>query len=109
MVAPFQQAGAPNGSTLMQNSAAAITALREKFATNRIWFSEPTCKKADAVLDEMLEIHNRFNIIARGGTGKPEDVNSKAWGESWDRVKDQLPGLRGALETDFRTILGVEN
>jgi hypothetical protein len=109
MVAPFQQAGAPDGTTLMHNSAAAITALSEKFAANRIWFSEPTCKKADAVLNEMLEIHNRFNIMARGGSGKNREVNTEEWVKSWDRVKDQLPGLRGALEADFRTILGVEN
>jgi quinol monooxygenase YgiN len=109
MVAPFQQAGAPDGTTLMHNSAAAMRTLSEKFAANRIWFSQPTCKKADAVLNEMLEIHNRFNIMAGGGSGKNREVNTEEWVKSWDRVKDQLPGLRGALEADFRTILGVEN
>jgi hypothetical protein len=109
MVAPFQPVGSPDGSALMVASGTAINSLRDKFAANRIWFSEQTCQRADAVLAEMRGIHNTFNIVARGGTGRPQDVNTQVWGQSWQRVQDQLPGLRGALETDFRAILGVEN
>jgi hypothetical protein len=109
MVAPFQPVGGPDGATLMAKSATAINSLRDKFADNRIWFSEPTCQKVDAILAELRGIHNTFNTVARGGTGRPEHVNTEAWAKSWERVQQQLPGLRGALETDFRGLLGVEN
>jgi hypothetical protein len=109
MVAPFQPVGADDPQTLMHRSAVAINALRDKFAANRIWFSEPTCEKVDAMLIELRHIHNTFNVIGRGGTGRPEHVNTQVWAESWQRVEELLPGLRGALETDFRGILGVEN
>jgi len=59
-------------------------------------------------LTELRSIHNVFNIVARGGTGRPSDINPQAWNESWNRVEQQLPGLRSALESDFRRFLGVE-
>ena len=108
MVAPFQPVGAPDGAAHMNKSAIAIEAFRDKFAANRIWFTRPTCEKADAVLAELRGIHNHFNIVARGGTGKPEHVNTEEWSKSWARVEQQLPGLRAALELDFRSILGVD-
>jgi hypothetical protein len=107
MVMPMQDVGPQD--MLVNDSASAIAAFRDNFAANRIWFDQPTCAKADVVLTELRSIHNVFNIVARGGTGRPNDVNTQAWTESWNRVEQQLPGLRSALESDFRGILGVAN
>jgi hypothetical protein len=108
MVAPLQQAGALNEAELRNASAVAIAGFRDNFAAHRIWFPQPTCERAEAVLVELRGVHNYFSLVARGG-GRPDGDNVQAWAESWERVQTQLPRLRAALEADFRGILGVEN
>lgn len=110
MVKVFQFSGEPSHLEKANNSAHALTDLQGRWDAARIWFTEDTCKKADAVMEELRAIHNRFNIFVLDlSTGKPRSQASEQWHQMSERVnKVTVPPLKKALEDDFRSMLGVD-
>jgi hypothetical protein len=108
MVAPFQPIGEAPADEKMAKSAKTPGELQTKFDAVRIWFKASTCETADAVLTELRQIHNHFNIVVRERTPQGEGkANPTEWSKTWQRVEQDIPALKSALENDFREILGV--
>jgi hypothetical protein len=105
MVAVFQQS--LNSRERATDSVKAIETLKRRFYETRIWLSQSTCEKDESVLQELTEIHNYFCIVGYPG-GFDQQPDSKAWREAARRAEEKLGPLNAALESDFRTLLGVE-
>ena len=90
-----------------RQAAGAVNELQSHFDQHRIWFEPDTCTRTDAVITQLRNTYNLF-ALHRHAAGQNRGDEARAWGQAWDRVENDVPPLRTALEADFRSLLGVE-
>ena len=80
------------------------------FQSKRIFFSEGVCAKVDSVFGEVHSSSVKYRVwLARSkdGGGRAYEKMDEAWTEAWNTMKDKVPPLVAAVETEFRDLLGV--
>lgn len=80
------------------------------FQTKRIFFSEHVCAKVDTVFQEVHSVSLKYRVWlahSKDGGGRSYEKMDEAWTEAWNSMKDKVPPLVGAVESEFRNLLGV--
>jgi len=76
----------------------------EYYHPKAIWLDVETCTAINAIVAEFSDtlFQLTFDTDEHGFPRNP-----KAWGESYQRLKESIPKARGLLDTRFRGVLGV--
>jgi hypothetical protein len=81
----------------------------EYFRCNRIYFTEDLCQKVDALFKEVNTsmLSYRFWMARAKKSDQASIKMDDAWDKAWDLMQEKVPLLLSAIETEFRTLLGV--
>ena len=82
------------------------------FQMKRIFFSEDVCAKVETVFQEVHSASLKYRMWlahSKDGGGRAYEKMDEAWTEAWNTMKDKVPPLVTAVETEFRGLLGVSN
>jgi len=107
-VTPMGAPALTPGGTHMQNAVDAMWTLMRTAEARRIWFRPETSKRIDEVVGELRSAYNLMAVGQHAANQQPSETTYKMWFDAWTKVSEKVPALRGTLETDFRTLLGVE-
>ncbi len=103
LVAPFQRGG-QSLPEKKQKVADAYNEAASFFYENRPFFTKETVDKVDKLLDTLSSALIDFDTAQIGEDYKPDDTG--LWMQSYKSVRDDIPPILDALESEFREILG---
>jgi len=106
-ITPFGSPEPPPGKTLILVAVESMWTLVRTADTHRIWFTPATAAKLDEIV---VALRKAYNLGASGqrATERQHEAGYEMVMDAWETVSVKVPVLRAALESDFRSLLGVE-
>ncbi len=111
MVNPLIQKGDEPRQEKIERAAESAEEFRRFYRKNKIYFPSDVCETMEKLLEEYRDMFHQFSILRLHEEDSPVDVEKRLdkWLENWKALtEDDIPELRGELESHFRDLLGVE-
>jgi len=89
----------------MAEAAKAYNELQDHFDRHRIFLGEQAAERCDQLLEHMRKAF--FDFQYSKGVFTQGQIDHRKWVDAWERITNEVPPVRAALEQDFRRILGI--
>lgn len=102
----FEFSGEPSKEEKGKDFAEKADAFLDYFVRNRIYFPKKICDDIDLLWNEILKPMRSYSFW------RVRDEYSERTSVAWDKASDvmskKVPAILGAIEDEFRSILGVQ-
>jgi hypothetical protein len=106
-VRPLQLAGESPMDEKAKTAMQAGNEFQDAFLRSRIWLDEDLCKRLEALNKAIYEVFVDFTTY-KADDPQTAIAHREAWKRSWDRMNEDVAGIRREIESGFRDMLGVK-
>jgi hypothetical protein len=106
---PMGYEGDPDKKVQLDNVGKAQADFGQFYLQNKIFFSHNVCEGIDSLFHTLRPSVSKFGLALAMSEKHPELHHDKfkAWDEGWAHMQEIVPPILGAIELDFRELLGV--
>jgi hypothetical protein len=106
---PIELAGEPDKKEKYATAQVAIADYYRFFERHKIYLSPELCANLESFAQELRRCVLKFGVWV-GYEHLPDQAADRKiddWNSAWKRVREEIPRLREAIETEFRGIIGT--